>query len=315
MQRILIKRIKFLRKKGGIGYRYVLKCLNCSKTFYLSASYFNNGQGKFCSRRCSCGFQKRKGHTNVKCLNCGRKFEVNKCYLRRGGGKYCSLKCYHASQKGKPTWNKNLTKEIDERLRLLSEKHKGKHYSSLTEFKKGNHCDTEWKKGEHPSPKTEFKKGHPPTKGFTEHHQTEEVKKIISEANKGKIVTQETRKKLSVFQLGSKHWNWKDGITPLSIQIRNSNKYKHWRISIFQKDDHTCQLCGIKGMKGLGRRVKLEAHHLVDFSSILNEIRYAYPDGKITYERALKYKFLWDLENGITLCQDCHIHYHLKQFK
>lgn len=311
MKRIFIKRIETSKNQFGQGYKYYLKCLNCSKVFSISAGLFNNGQGKFCSRKCSNEFRRKKGHIIVKCLNCGRKFEVNKCYLKRGGGKYCSSECYHASQKGKPTWNKDLTKETDKRLKLLSEKHKGKHYSSLSEFKKGYHSDTEWKKGEHPFPELEFKKGHPKTKGFTGHHQTEKQKRIVSEANKGRIVSQETCKKLSIFQLGPKHWNWKGGITPLNIQIRNSIEYKQWRRLVYRRDNYTCQTCGIKAQKGLGKRVKLEIHHLVDFPSILNEIRYAYLDRKLTYKRALKYKFLWDLENGITSCQSCHIHYHL----
>ena len=56
------------------------------------------------------------------------------------------------------------------------------------------------------------------------------------------------------------------------------------------------------------------AHHIVDFASILNEIRYAYSDGKITFERAMKYNFLWDTENGIVLSRSYHIKYHLWKY-
>lgn len=95
-------------------------------------------------------------------------------------------------------------------------------------------------------------------------------------------------------------------VEKIAKKIRCSKIYRDWRNKVVQRDK-VCQIC--KGKKNL------EAHHLVDFISILNEIRYAYSDRKLTYERALKYKFLWDLENGITLCQYCHIHYHLGQLK
>ena len=62
-------------------------------------------------------------------------------------------------------------------------------------------------------------------------------------------------------------------------RIRNSGEYKEWREAVFKRDNYTCQNCMRKGGK-------LNAHHIKHFKD--------YPDLRL------------DIENGITLCVDCH---------
>lgn len=78
---------------------------------------------------------------------------------------------------------------------------------------------------------------------------------------------------------GKNHWNWKGGITPTNQVQRNSKAAKAWRKSVFMRDNYTCALCGKVG----GR---LNAHHIKTWAS--------YPELR------------FDINNGITLCQDCH---------
>lgn len=57
-----------------------------------------------------------------------------------------------------------------------------------------------------------------------------------------------------------------------------------WRLAVFERDKYTCQLCDKKS--GNGKKVVLNAHHIEEFAE--NE--------------ATRY----DVDNGITLCVECH---------
>jgi transketolase len=106
---------------------------------------------------------------------------------------------------------------------------------------------------------------------------SEETKTKISQANKGKVVSYEVRQKLRVAHL--RRW---DGIgrKTMSIYDRNKDsKYIVWRNSVLHRDKYICVHCGRIGGK-------LQAHHIISWYESL-EGRY-------------------DLNNGITLCEECH---------
>lgn len=108
---------------------------------------------------------------------------------------------------------------------------------------------------------------------------SEETKRKLSEAHKGKIYTIETRRKMSESHRGEKSYLWKGGITPINQKIRSSLEYKLWRESVFERDNHTCVWC-------LRRGIRLNADHIKPFS-LFPELRFA-------------------IDNGRTLCIDCH---------
>ena len=74
---------------------------------------------------------------------------------------------------------------------------------------------------------------------------------------------------------------------------RLTPKYKHWRDSVFQRDLYTCQCCHKKIGKGVF--VVLNAHHLCNWNDYIDK-RY-------------------ELDNGITLCEKCHIGFHSRYGK
>lgn len=76
-----------------------------------------------------------------------------------------------------------------------------------------------------------------------------------------------------------KHPNWKGGITPETQRLRLSRESKDWRKKVFERDNYTCQMCGIRGGY-------LEADHIKSWSK--------YP------------KLRWVVSNGRTLCKPCH---------
>lgn len=83
---------------------------------------------------------------------------------------------------------------------------------------------------------------------------------------------------------------WDRGPKPWTIkktkkQRRQSVRYKRWRGAVFHRDNHTCQVCKVRGGE-------LNAHHIKHFSK--------HP------------LFRYVLSNGITLCKGCHRKEHAK---
>jgi len=87
------------------------------------------------------------------------------------------------------------------------------------------------------------------------------------------------------FKNGKEHPLWKGGISSLYDKIKQTNKYKLWRDEIYKRDYWTCQICGKYCKKG-----DIIAHHKKSFSE--------YP------------KLRFDINNGITLCRNCHAKIH-----
>lgn len=135
----------------------------------------------------------------------------------------------------------------------------------------------------------------------------------------GEQRAKEMKNKQSIKKLGKKSWNtgmtgysnsgsfkkgheglrnekspsWKGGITPLNHKVRTSTKMLHWRSDVFERDNWTCQTCGKRG-------VYLNAHHKKEFYKIISE------NNIKTFEEAINCEELWDTNNGVTLCEDCH---------
>lgn len=101
---------------------------------------------------------------------------------------------------------------------------------------------------------------------------------------------------------------WRGGVDkinkPLSRLIRDSHKYKIWRKEIMERDDYTCQFCNQRG-----GRLNVD-HYPYSFISILKMFL-----GINTVEDAYGIEFLWDTDNGRTLCERCHQTNGNKDFK
>ena len=117
--------------------------------------------------------------------------------------------------------------------------------------------------------------------------------------NKGKHHSEKTKRLISRINTGKRglkkenNPNWKGGITPVLASIRTTLKYKQWRKFVFVRDKYTCLVCGKTGGA-------INAHHIKPFSKILLK-------NKIwTRKEAINCLELWDINNGVTLCIDCH---------
>ena len=134
-------------------------------------------------------------------------------------------------------------------------------------------------------------------------HHSEKTKKRMSEdakrrnvtppSRKGCLASEETKKKLRAARAGEKHPNWQGGISKIDRRCRRMAEYLQWRSSVFERDDWACQTCRIRG-------VYVTAHHINGFSKIIKE------NNIIDIATARQCDELWDINNGVTLCEDCH---------
>lgn len=84
--------------------------------------------------------------------------------------------------------------------------------------------------------------------------------------------------------IGENNPNYNPNLTDEErILNRDTLQNIDWRNSVYQKDNYTCQRCGQRGNK-------LNAHHLNGYNWCIEE------------------RFI--IDNGITLCEDCHKEFH-----
>lgn len=124
---------------------------------------------------------------------------------------------------------------------------------------------------------TRFKKGGASHLGFKHSEESNEKNRI---AHLGK-------------KTGEENPSWKGGITPLLNKIKRLSEYKFWVKKVFQRDNYICRSCKKRGMK-------LTAHHLVSFSFIVQILKIK------SVQEAREQFMLWNIRNGVTLCDDCH---------
>lgn len=144
---------------------------------------------------------------------------------------------------------------------------------------------------------------------FTEEHKkkiatsnskphSEDRKKNISKSKKGKtIISDQHREKIRLkfigLRVGENHPMWKGGISNLRNRLYQSAQYKNWRNLVYLRDNFTCQLC-------YSQSNRLNCHHIVTFKEIVDNYNL------ILYDDFLKCEILWNINNGITLCKNCH---------
>jgi len=119
---------------------------------------------------------------------------------------------------------------------------------------------------------------------------SEAAKKRVSNRT-GKRHTEETRRKISEITRertprGEQHYAYSHGQSQRDREDRRSAEYKQWRDAVYARDGYACQHCGDD--KG----GNLQAHHIKPYAG--------FPDLRFV------------VDNGITLCRDCHERLHLK---
>lgn len=98
-----------------------------------------------------------------------------------------------------------------------------------------------------------------------------------------KEVSSRNIKILSQNQKGINHPNWKGGISSERSNFMQTEDYKKFRNSVFERDNYSCKACAKIGKN-------INAHHILSYSENIKD--------RI------------NIENGITLCVECHRLFH-----
>lgn len=138
---------------------------------------------------------------------------------------------------------------------------------------------------------------------FSMYRHSEETKRKLSEGKKG--ARNPNYRKYGLLNplfgrsnpklAGPNNRKWRGGITELNNKIRTCTKYTEWRAKVFDRDGYKCKRCGSD--KG----GDLIAHHIKPYRKITKQYSIT------TFEEALACYELWDIDNGITVCEKCHI--------
>lgn len=87
--------------------------------------------------------------------------------------------------------------------------------------------------------------------------------------------------------VGEKAPGWIDGKSLERDRARHGAELRYWRKQVFKRDNYTCQHCGDKR--------QIQAHHIIEWA-------------KDESKR-------FDVDNGLTLCIDCHGKVHGRDFR
>lgn len=213
------------------------------------------------------------------CQECGKEFvkhrdTSNAQWVQRI---YCSRKCSHVVLRGR-----FVSKETRDKIRKSNT---GKTHSTDTRKKLStqNLGRTPWNKGISMAPETKNKlstslKGKVSAMKGRKHSAESNEKNRLAH-----IGRPNPNRGIKVHTCGPLNGNWKGGVSKRNKTSRQLHmetiEYKNWRRMVFERDNYTCVLCGIRGGK-------LNADHIKRYAD--------FPELRL------------DVDNGRTLCEDCH---------
>jgi hypothetical protein len=216
----------------------------------------------------------------IKCRRCELGFKAYPCEI--GVRFYCSRACMTEDQRGRKASPETRSK------------------MSATQKRIGNHPPLWTGKKQsagHVAKKAEANRGKKRTDALRESIR----RRMLGTAHHRMPHSDRTRRLLASYR-GSTRANWKGGVTALNKLIRGSARFREWRTAVYRRDSWKCVQCSKPGGWNRATRTheRLEAHHIIAFSSLLKH-------NQITSSlQAQQCEALWNVNNGQTLCHDCH---------
>lgn len=280
--------------------KVVFNCDYCNEISTQYYSQYNTQNHHFCNRGCRDNYWKENTHfldkkQDVLCSNCCVVFKKNKSEIEKYTNHFCSRDCHYEWKRNndagddhplaKPVFVKCAT--CGSQIRTIPRK---------VELQENFFCNKDCQ-GKY---KTKTAKGNTlvdVTCGQCGKDLQVELArynmyhKRISNPNF--FCSEECRGKYwSENYVGENAGMWKGGVTPLQKAVRSQHQYYKWRNECMERDGFVCQSCG--GCK------ELIVHHINPMVNILEGHNITTP------AQARECDELWDIHNGITLCEECH---------
>lgn len=297
-----------------------LKCENCGNEFeryesYIKACVKKGFHPNFCSKKCQLEFQhKQIQYQTFTCLNCGKEFQRTKRevknILRQGSEvKFCCKKCKS------DYWGRN-------RVEVVCEVCGKKFLRQLEDVNNHNYCSIECYE--------KYKETLFTNLICKNCHKEFKVEKsyIISQKNRNQNINFCSKECQTQYQarnmievtcdycgkvykknknyIGEMHFCSlkcrnayrtikKEKYAEIANYLRTSTRYKNWRKEVLKRDYYKCTKCNSKK--------ELQVHHKITLYSIVEKYSFNIKDIMNSPE-------FNDIENGITLCRECHIKEH-----
>jgi endogenous inhibitor of DNA gyrase (YacG/DUF329 family) len=223
-----------------IAKRIIKTCEICGKeTEYLASQVIGGNRGRFCSNAC-------------KFLDTGNRLRGNKYRL--------------GHKQSKETRQKRSQSMLGKNIRPKTEEHRQKISQSLTGRKRPAHS----------ARMKQYYETHEPS------NRGEQIELNCLECGKTFIIPEYKVKLGSRYcskQCHYKHMRNDNYYDNLYGVIKKSPEWKEWREGVYERDNYTCQLCGVKGQT-------LNPHHIKPVVEFPEET--------------------FNPDNGVTVCVHCH---------
>ncbi len=252
-----------------------VQCDYCNKDYRLPRYRLKIiKKHNFCSLGCKYAWHKKNNRVMVECDNCGGVVNKDFSQVKNNKNNFCSRECYikwRAERKPKYICDV-CNKEYS--VSAGRYKNKAQHYCSTECLRKGY-------KGE----------------GVYNYNSVDCVcgmcnKKFI----KKRVFVEESNNDFCSRECYFEYRRTHAAPKAFLVNLRGLGVMRRWKKAVSKRDKGICQRCGdVKN---------IEIHHVVHFRDIINN------NNIKTVEEALECKEIWDVENGMILCADCHADEH-----
>jgi 5-methylcytosine-specific restriction endonuclease McrA len=132
--------------------------------------------------------------------------------------------------------------------------------------------------------------------------QSETMKRKVSEANKRYWADHPEQLAARGEKMrGENHYQWKGGASKLNTAIRQMNENRKWMDAVKDRDGGKCVRCGSAD--------QVESHHIAELVTLIEFHKVK------TRDDARGVTAFWDLNNGETLCRQCHYAEHGRTYR